>query len=228
MATRFYLQFGTTPSNPVNDAGWNIVTSGRNLLEPKNQQRVLNALADLGAITIPITTTQNIACRQFVSNPIPPQIITGTFSLVIRCFESAITANAFLAVVARVVGQNYGGLGDVVRGTLFSVFSTDTEFALSGAAATRIVNAQAVTQVQSQPGDRIVVEIGVRAVAPTAAGSYTMRWGSNAASDFALTSGLTTDLNPWCEFSQDLFTPVPENYKSLKAGSGISTTERIR
>lgn len=224
-ATRFHLTNpGAAAVTPAFDAGWELTSDVdviRVELLHKTQTRVLQALADT-TITVPITTTQDILCRQFVSAPIPPQRIIGTVSLVIRCVESNIDANATLAVVVKVVSQD----GGTVRGTLFSTFNTDTEFGTT--AATRIVNAVAVTALTTQPGDRLVVEIGAHAAAPATAQTYAMRMGNNAASDFALTSGLTTDLNPWVELSQDLYASVLNNYQFGHCGDGMSSSEKLR
>lgn len=177
-------------------------------MERKLNQSLITVLAD-NSLTIPITTTQDILCRQYVSDPLPAQTITGTFSLVVRCVETDANANATLATLVYVVAQD----GQTSRGTLFSVFGTDTEFGTT--AATRIVNAQNVTSQTAQAGDRIVVEIGLTATTPLALDGAIQRFGTSAASDFALTSALTTDLNPWCEFSQNLFD------STLKANRGL-------
>jgi len=229
-ATRFYFPAegsGTPPVSPAFDAGWEQNGQATRLkLLYKKGLSVLSALANTGTRTVPITTTQDILCNQFVSEPIPPQIFDTSilFSLVIRVLESATTANVTLAVLAKVFSQD----GQTARGTLFSTFNVDTEFGTT--AATRIVAQTAVTLLTTRPGDRIVIEIGGHAAAPSAATTYTMRQGNNNASDFALTSGLTTDLNPWCEFSNDLFASPFNNFQHPKAVSAgvISTTEKIR
>jgi hypothetical protein len=72
-----------------------------------------------------------------------------------------------------------------------------------------------------------VLDIGAHAAAPTVAGTYNGRAGTNAATDFALTSGLTTDLNPWCELSRNLNATVFQNYLGF-ASKGHSLTENPR
>lgn len=226
MATRFYFPAegsGTPNISPSFDAGWEQTGQGTRLkLLRKSGLSTLSTIANNGTRTVPITTTQDILCNQFVSDPIPAQRIIGTVSLVIRVRESAATANVTLAVVVKVVSQD----GGTVRGTLFSTFNTDTEFPTT--AATRIVNAQAVTELTTQPGDRLVVEIGGHAAGPTAATTYTMRQGNSAATDFALTSALTTDLNPWFEMSQNIWGGVENNYSFVRVGDGMSVSEKIR
>jgi hypothetical protein len=228
-ATRFYFPAegsGAPAISPGFDAGWEQTGQATRLkLLYKPILSTLSTLANTGTRTVPITTTQDILGNQFVSDPIPPQAI-GTdckFSFVMRVLESAATANVFLAVVAKVVDST-----GTARGTLFSTFNTGTEFGTT--AATRIVSQTAVTAITTQPGDRIVIEVGGHAAAPTAATTYTMRNGNSAATDFALTAALTTDLNPWCEFSTDLFGSPLNNYQFVKSSSAgiISISERIR
>ena len=204
MATRFYLPGGgSAPISPAFDAGWEQTGSAIRfpLVYKGAREKVITV--NNTTQTIPITTTQDVLNAQFVSSPIRRQLIAGTFSLVIRVGQTASTTNCTLAVVVRVVSQD----GGTVRGTLFSVFGTDTAWALAATPDTRIVNAQAVTPLVVEAGDRIVVEIGATATAPSTSNTEVMRAvNDTATADYALTSGLTTSLNPWCEFSQDLFT----------------------
>lgn len=228
MATRFYFDNVNLPTTtPLNNVNWEQLTGSNGQLVRKTAISSLVALSDSSPDTIPITTTQDIFCYNFISSPIPPQLITGTVSLVIRCSENATTNNATLAVIVTVFP---GGKinSDPDRGTLFSVFGTDTEFPLTASSATRIITAQAITPLVTLPGDRISVQIGARATGPTAAGSFILRAGYSAASDFALTSALTTDLNPWVEFSQNIFAADFNNYQFVKVGNGMSVSEKIR
>lgn len=227
MATRFYLQnSGAAPVSPAYDAGWEQTgEADRVILTPKLQLDIVTSLSNK-QVTIPIATTQDILNRQFVSIPIPPTNFktTDTLSLIVRCFENATSNNATLAVVVKVVSQD----GSIVRGTLYSNYNIDSEFALSASAATRIVNSVNLTALNTLPGDRLVVEVGIHALGPAAAGSANQRFGSSAASDFAMTSGLTTDLNPYFELSKDLWATRFNNHQQVKVGDGMSTGEKIR
>lgn len=228
MATRFYFEPTSTPSiTPTFDSGWEQTGQAiRRNLTSKTRVTTLAALADGTSVTVPITTTQDILDVQFISEPIPTQRLIGTVSVVIRCDESTVNVNAFLAVVIKVISND----GTTSRGTIFSNFSNGTEITSSNttSASTKIVNAQALTEISTQPGDRILVEVGANAAAPIASGTYLMRFGYNAASDFALTQGLTTDLNPWIEFSQNLWASDSNNYQFIKVGDGMSASEKIR
>lgn len=225
MATRFYFPAtgsGTPSVSPAFDAGWEQTGQAvRLILRRKVNLSTLSTLADATALTVPITTTQDILAFQFVSDPFPAQnlVASGTLSLVIRVLESALTANVSLAVVAKVFTQD----GLTSLGTIFSNFNADTEFAAT--AATRIVAATTITGLVSTAACRLVVEVGGHAAAPTASTTYTMRLGNSAASDFALTTALTTDLNPWVELSQNLWDTSVFNYQQVRAGDGISVAK---
>lgn len=229
-ATRFYFPAegsGAPSVSPAFDTTeWEQTGEGTRLkLLYKPTLAALSTLANTSNRTVPITTSQDILCNQFVSDPIPPQRIDSSclFSAVIRVAESALTANITHSIVVNVVSQD----GTVLRGRLFATHG-GTEYPAAGSDATRIISAAAVTALTTLPGDRIVIEWGGHASAPSAATTFYMRQGTNAASDFALTSGLTTDLNPWCEFSNDLFATNINNYQFFKGGDGMSFSERIR
>lgn len=232
MATRFFLQAtGSAAVSPSFDAGWEQTGQAVRLPMPrKNTMSVRTTLADSTAVTVPITTTQDILGYQFVSDEVfLPVRITAqdVLSMVIRGLENATTNNVFLAYVLKAVSPD----GGTSLGTLSSDFAGGgTEFVAT--AATRIFGNGTTTvaltaTTLSQPW-RLVLEVGGHATGPTAAGSYTYRAGSSAATDFALTSALTTDLNPWMELSLNLNASKLNNYMAVKVGSGMGCSERIR
>lgn len=229
MTTRFYLQAtGAAAVSPSFDAGWEQTGQAVRLpMDVKQQTGPLTALTNTTAVTVPITTTQQILGVQFVSNQLfKPQRIDAsvTFSMVVRGLENATTNNVFLAYVLRAMSQD----GLRVLATLASsMTNAGTEFVAT--AATRIFSAIVLTASNMLEPFRLVLEIGGHAQAPSAGGSYTYRFGSNAASDFALTSALTTDLNPWAELSFDIGAIRLQNYLAARVlGDGISVTEKLR
>lgn len=219
MATRFYLQDGITPSiTPVYDLNWAVtVDANRSMMiyEP-----ILDATTVLlnKTINVPNLTSQNILARQYVSVSIPSQTISGSVSLIVSCTESGLTANCFLSLVVKVVSQD----GLTIRSVLLTSNTNDLEFGT--AAATRIVNAVALTPFTTQAGDRLVIEIGATVSTPATATAQFV-FGSNAGSDFAFTSGLTTILNPYVEFSQNIQLSKGSNYSYLKVGNTMSRSE---
>lgn len=215
------------PTNPAFDAGWEQTGQAVRLpLVVKQQMVAATALNNSAAITVPITTTQDILCYQFVSDRVfhPVKLDASvTFAMVLRGLESATTANVFLAYSLRAFTAD----GGTALLTLSSNFAGGgTEFVAT--AATRIFAATAIAVSQINEPWRLVLEVGGHVTAPTAATTYTYRVGTNAASDFALTSALTTDLNPWAELSANLDSFGLRNLHSVSAGSGISVSERFR
>lgn len=199
----------------------------------KNKLVAQTALTNSSAITIPITTTQQILCHQFISDSVfTPVRITAQnlLSIVIRTSENATTNNAFLAYVLRAVSMD----GGTVLATLASsMTNAGTEFPLTASSATRIfgngTTTVALTAATIGQQWRLVLDLGAHGQAPTAAGSYILRTGCNAATDFALTTALTTDLNPWMELSLNLDAVSFINYQHASCqSSGISVTERRR
>jgi hypothetical protein len=188
-----------------------------------------STLTDSGNITVPITTTQDILCFQFVSNQVfkPVKLDASVLlSIVIRASESSTNANVVLAYSLRAFTAD----GLTSLGTLASSFAnTGTEFGTT--AATRIFGSAttiALTATQLSEHWRLVLDIGAHAEAPAAAATYLMRAGCSAASDFALTSALTTDLNPWLELSFNLNATRFNNSQHPRVGSGMSVTEKTR
>jgi hypothetical protein len=221
MATRFYFPSSGTPAvSPAFDAAWEQTGSATRIVLPrKNTLSVLTAQTNSAAITIPITTTQQVLAYQFVSEVFLPQAVGGTVSIVIRCSENANSNNAFLAYVLRAVSAD----GGMVLGTFgSSMTNAGTEYALTASSATRIFTAAALSTVVCQQQWRLVMEVGTHAQAPTAAGSFIQRLGTSGGSDFALTSALTTDLNPWMELSADVNAHNLNNYFSVRSESSVN------
>lgn len=235
MATRFYFPASGSPVvSPNFDAGWEQTGQATHLpLVRKSTLSAITTLANSSDITIPITTTQQILCYQFVSDEVfKPVRITAQdlFSLVIRCSENANSNNARIAYVLRAISQD----GTTVLGTLASsMANVGTEFALHASSATRIfgdgATTVALTETTISEPWRLVLDLGSHAQAPTAAGNFRLRVGTSASTDFALTTALTTDLNPWMELSLNLDATRFNNYQHVSCNSsGISVTERIR
>jgi hypothetical protein len=185
--TRYYLpSSGAAAVNPPINADWSADT------------RITGA-----AIAMPTATTNTALTSstgasdnkellgQFVSAPIGVFNFNGTaVSLVVSCVRN--TSNApKLRVNIRLYHPD----------TTFTNILPPNFYdnAYSGGGSTRIIpSGTAVANVTSQNGDRIVVEVGDS----ISTGGGAQRFGDpTASSDFALTTGLATDLRPWVEFS---------------------------
>lgn len=165
------------------------------------------ALTTLSAV-FGATSTSQTCYYQGVSDTLDvDQTITGTTSVLIgKCAETTTSGDAHLAFCIRVMQGDTSN----ERGLLFEHHATSTEFALIANAATRNGGgAKTNTSVAALAGDRIVVELGIHGVTP-ANETMQMRVGDpTGTADFAFTEALTTDLDPWVEFSQNLTFGVP-------------------
>ncbi len=198
MPTRFYLPIsGAAAQSPAVDAAWEGSRTGF-ARYPARTTKSNTALTDLAG-QFPSISTQQICWGQWVSDTLAvDQTISGTVSIVVRGLEAAAGVDGHLAYSIRVIKPD-----GTARGTLLLHHTQTTEFTTS--AETRIGNAQAVTTVAALAGDRIVIEIGVHGVTPLTGTDATLRFGDpTGTADFALTSGLTTDLVPWVELSAAL------------------------
>jgi hypothetical protein len=220
MATKFhFLSTGAiaAPTNPGFDAAWEQTGAATRLpMELAGRHSALTAQTVSGAITIPITTTQDILCYQFTSNEVFHPVRFGTdclFRMVIRCAENATTNNAHLAYLLKAVSPD----GGTSFGTLASNFATSTEYPLTASRATRILPTAgagtALTALALNKAFRLVLEVGTRANAPTAAGSYTLSIGNSGASDHLFTAAVTTDLNAWFDLTYNLDALKLVNYQ---------------
>lgn len=94
--------------------------------------------------------------------------------------------------------------------TLLAASAANYDTAFAATAATRIVRAVALANITSSEKDRLVVEIGGNmASISSLCRSPDMTDGDpSATADYALTTALTTDLDPWVEFSGSLPFPL--------------------
>jgi hypothetical protein len=195
-ATRYYLpQTGAAAVSPTFDAGWNETTSADRIKLVST--KISSTLTDKTGVP---ANGFKLLYRQYVSDPIGVvNFNTTTFSLVVRTKVTTGTDTLYVSVRLYHSGGTFA--------TLKTLAFYDTSF--STTAQTRIINSTTLANVTSTSGDRIVIEIGAGEQNDLATTGVILRFGDNAASDFALTSALTTDLNPWCEFSADTAGATP-------------------
>lgn len=139
--------------------------------------------------------------RQYISDPLTEQTISGYVKGQLRVYQANSGDDFCRAIIVKVVSND----GSTVRGTLLSHFpaSLTSEF------ATSLTNryyppSTALTPVDAEDGDRIVVEIGWRDFNATSWIFAYFRFGDDAASDLPENETSTDDYNPWIEFSADL------------------------
>lgn len=208
------MYFSDTTVGPVTGvagaAGWSNSAGMTGQARQLTREHLGDALANRIATDVTAVNPLNVGLRQHFTETLAAQSLSGTFSLVIRGLESLAAADSTLQAIVRVVSQD----GATTRATLYAghaaalnatVGALGQEFGLT--AETRIIPAgTALSPYTCVDGDRISVETGPR-LYNTVTTSYdtTLRYGHPVGTaDFALTAGLTTDLVPWVEFSQNL------------------------
>lgn len=205
-ATRFYLpSTGTATISPAFDSAWDDTSSVTS--RPASTTRGTSAFAEITDTETSSSNTWDVCLGRYISEPLSAQTISGTVMGIIRARESNTAANARSQMVIRVVS----GDGTTVRGTLLAQNNTTTNInewvATTTVTAARNARfpvgsaAAALTSVTAQQGDRIVIEVGGRAV-NTSTTSYTlgMRFGENAA-DLADNETGVVEGAPWIDFS---------------------------
>ena len=214
---------GSQPAttNPAYNVGWEQTAEATRLpMDVSRQLSLATTLTTSANITVPITTVQQILSYQFTSRQVFRPIRFDTsmlFSGVLRCSENATTNNVTICYSLRAVSPDGGTFLGTIKDTLSAGAS---EYPLHASQATRIVAAGAVLAVTISAPFRLVLEIGSHAATPTAAGNFQHRIGCSAATDFALTTALTTDLNPWFELSVNLDATGLRNHQDIFAGRG--------
>gem|GEM_PF-1203328 len=142
--------------------------------------------------------------RQFVSDPLSAQTISGTVKGQLRCRESDAAADFCRALIIKVVS----GDGGTVRGTLLSHFpeSLTSEFDAGSTPVNRnFPPSLTLSSVEAQAGDRLVIEIGFRAF-NTETTTYTgyIHLNDSTGTDLPEDESTTDNLCGWLEFSADL------------------------
>lgn len=234
MSSKFYLPHdiggtGTYPDAPVTPAygsQWDVVPALvkriGTLTSKSNTTIAAENDADFAETS---ATVVNVLHRQYVGQQFGvAQTISGTVSAVIRTAETSAqggTADASLQLVVRVVSSD----GTIERGVLYAGHTAALNATVGAlgeeiptTAASRIIPGVTLASLAVLATDRLVIEFGHRAhnTITTAVGCRLSYGDPTATSDFTLTSGTTTSLVPWVEFSQDLFSVIVRKHRRLR------------
>lgn len=161
------------------------------------------------------SATANIPWLRHVSNPLPAGPVEGTFRMVVLGSHQVANSARLAAVVTL-----WNGDLTVKRGQL-GVFTSAGYFPTTQASQT--IDGT-LTPVTAQAGDRILIATGQEIVRTDGSTSRagTLRIGNPTAATADLTfgNGATTDLRPWWEFSQAIYTTRPGG---LAVDPGLTT-----
>ena len=209
MATRFYLPESlagqVTPPAP-SGTDWehiNTVPPVRFLLRrPDNSNLTTTTYTPDAADHI----VDGDACvRQYVSESLAAQTITGNIKAQQQFFEANTNNNLFFTLKVLVCNST----GSSTVGTLLAI-TRDTTDEFASAYTNRNFPSTALTSTAVSAGDRLVIELGWGGLPTAAAGTQghnaTVRFGCNASSgDLPENDTETgTTFRPWIEISTDL------------------------
>lgn len=201
---RFYLpSTGDADVSPSFGGSWN-GTSGADRRKCVTT-RISSSMTNKTFTSLTGTSPQFILSRQYVSAPLEAGTLSGNIKGQVRGAGSGADAN--LAVSVFVVSND----GSTVRGTALApsasqLTTSPPEFEGSSVSVNRQMldasnNASiALTPVNAQAGDRLVIEIGVREIDGGGING-TIVYGDNSGTDLPENNTTSTANNPWIEFS---------------------------
>ena len=195
MATRFYLP--STGAAAVSPAygGWGKTSSGDRLAMV--QTKISSAMANKSAGS----SSGTHLVRQYVSEPLPAQTISGTVSCYARCLEDDSTDIIVTRLLIRVCSND----GTSYTGTLLSLggYGPGTDF--DNSLKNRIfADGDSLSSLAINANDRLVIEMGYNSnIGALDIGR--INFGDNSGTDLGENETETAANNPWIEFSADLF-----------------------
>ncbi len=210
MATRIYFpSTGAAEVAPAN-ATWDKVTGAASALKAV-RTRISSAMATVTNVK-DATTLHTTLIRQYVTEPMAAQTITGTVSGFIRCIESNAAFSAGVSLSVRACSQD----GATIRSpVMLAISNSDLISGSPGAQemATSLSSrsfmdvsentAISLTSCTLSDGDRLVIEIGFQSADTSTTRTGGISCGDDSATDISA-SGSATANNPWVEFSQTL------------------------
>lgn len=200
MASRFYFSISAAaPVSPTFGGEWTYTTEAvrRKLL--RHKYATGEAIAS-GTQIGPWTPGDFALDRQYVSDPMEAQTISGVIRCQISSREHAATDNVFTRMKIFVVDN----AGTTVRGTIlaFGAYGqTGTELLDTGFRNKTWAENDALTSLAVLAGDRLVIELGYTDTTGTTP-EATSRWGAADQAELTTNSETTTTaFTPWIEFS---------------------------
>ena len=199
---RFYIIPTNNPYNPTLRGNWRDGT-GSPVKKKLSRNKVGSTSAGSATRTLNDINPGHVLVGQFVSDPLPTaQTISGTLNWVIASNQNNAALNAYSQLHVYVMRDT-----DTVVGTLLSNYAEGSPSGTKWPTTTAGVGpaggtAKALTSVDAQAGDRIVVEWGFvdNNLTKDTGGLNYSGYGTDLAAGAAYTTGTS-----WFEFSQDLF-----------------------
>jgi len=209
--TRFYLpSSGAAAVTPAN-AAWDKTTGAGSALAAV-RTKISSAMATV-TNTKDSTTLHSSLIRQYVTEPLGSQTITGHISGAMRCIESNIGFSACVAVSIRACSQD----GTTIRSpALLAISNSDlytsgTVHEMANALTNRLLEdvneatSITLTSCTLSDGDRLIFEFGYKSSDTSTTRTGGISFGDDSATDLSSTdTTVTVANNPWIEFDTAL------------------------
>ena len=196
---------GAAAVSPAFDAAWE--ETGDADRRAMVTTRINSAMTNK-SITLALAA-QDALFRQYVSDTLAAQTISGAVSIQVRATEALATADAIARLTLKVVSQD----GTTERATLlaFGDFGNGTEFDATTLTSNTFAFKDAVTAYTCILGDRLSLELGCNHAA--AAVGVSINFGDDSSTDLTENDETeTTANNPWLLFYR------PVTFQSVAAG----------
>ena len=207
--TRFYLpNTGEAAVLPAYTSGWNTTYASRiKLVTSKISSAFVTQDIQPGT-----GTTGYYLVRQYISDPLKAQTISGSIRGQIRCRATAGANAASNRLYAKIMSND----GTVQRGNLTNGAAYGASYFLNQLTDKSICQETAMLTVTAQEGDRLVIEIGLY---KADAGNMRLgqEYGDPVASDLPISETDTNQYCPWVELSGQI---------RFNVGGGIMIIQR--
>ena len=218
MATRLYLKStGAAPVSPTYGAGWANTTLAARLA--MQTTRITSADTPVFCSSQAAPSNEDWLVRQYVSGQYGAQTTSGTIKGQIQIFAD--DTSAYTVISAYVVSAD----GTTVRGSLLAETVSANAAPATGTRTNRYTPAStAISAVEMQNGDRIVVEVGFRLNGTTIQAG--LQIGDPSGTDLPENETGTSVNNPWVEFSMD-FAAYAAAMPVLSASAGVTNASGV-
>jgi hypothetical protein len=217
-ATRFYLpSTGAAAVAPANDS-WNM-TSGAAAARAAVRTKIASAMETITSDNDG-TVNHTILLRQYVSEPLGAQTISGNIKGQIRAKTSAGSDTHNLSISIRACSND----GATIRSPALLAIKSETTTMSKTALTNRkfedgSTTPIALTSLTISEGDRLVIEIGYKNGQTITTRNGGVSCGDDSASDLAQDETTTTADNPWIEFDSTL---QPDTRVAISGNAGAA------
>jgi hypothetical protein len=194
--TKFYLPSTSAlpPVSPAFNSGWAITTGADRIMCYTDKRNTSITSKTTGNSS----SVQKILNRQYISQPLLAQTLSGTVKGQLRGSESNPTMDGVTSIGIFVCN---------VQGTIVATLLAITNPPLSGNEYSNSLTnkntpvSSALSSYNCANGDRLVIEIGVSQKGNSNNRNVTQSFGDNSATDLPEDQTTTTANNPWLQFS---------------------------